>query len=192
MREYFWNASENEDIPILMSGLRGYPELPNKNPKLASLVSLLRAMNEKDIEDYISLKGQILADEILTTLLGPRGGTWMTNFGMEKADEHFDAATLWSICRRFWAYNGLAYQYSPLEMAKTLPEGAKWDEQLAPSKKLMDVDVSDIVMKHLIPYPQLRFEYVGYIGFSVSRNELQGGWLGIPHKINLELFYDTI
>lgn len=85
----------------------------------------------------------------------------MTNFGLEKAEEHNDAATIWALMQQYWQYHDLD-AFAPVEMMDRLGDGLQWDEQLRPSNSLLGVNVDDIVAKHMIPYPAARFDYVGH------------------------------
>ncbi|KAG8170059.1 hypothetical protein KVR01_000804 [Diaporthe batatas] len=115
-------------------------------------------MSETDTDTYIPLSGLPLAEEILGILQGQKGGSWMTNFGLEAAEEHHDSATVWALIQRYWQYHGLE-GFQPIEVMKKLPDNLQWDEQLRPSRNLMNVNVDDLVAKYLIPYPSARFEY---------------------------------
>ncbi|POS71657.1 hypothetical protein DHEL01_v209949 [Diaporthe helianthi] len=122
-----------------------------------TLSNLMRMM-ESGADELISLKGEVLAAEFLDILQGRAGGTWMTNFGLEKAEEHHDAATIWNLLQRYWRYHGLDF-IQPLVMANRLPDHLKWDNCLGATTKLREVNVDDIVAKHMVPYPAAQFEY---------------------------------
>jgi hypothetical protein len=198
VRDYFRNADKVEGgfkLPMLVSapGSRGYPEPPRTKPKLASLISLLRSMNEHGVEEYIPINSYIMADEILNILENAKGGTWMTDLGKEKVDLQFGTATIWAMFTRFWLHHNLNKRHDPQATFEALTEETKdqWNSQLGPSLKLIDVDWTDVVSNHLLPYPQLKFKYVGHKFLSLFQNVLLGcskAWLSI---CNLTLAWMT-
>lgn len=157
LRKYHFNTSRNDAQPEPFG--EWHFALPLSNPKVAQLMSLLRAMGEKGVDEVVSPENETWIDEIMALTRDSPGGQWMTNFGARSIQDTSDAACALSVAKRMWDEYDLAQDYSSV-----IPEGL-WDfrkhsdklQQIRPT----DEALNNIVSKHMVPRPDLKFHYVG-------------------------------
>lgn len=157
LRKYIFNRSHNDAEPEPFA----VPDslLPLSNPKVAKLLSLLSAMGEKGVEEVISPENETWLDEILALTRDSPGGQWMTNLAARSIRDTSEAACVLSVAKRMWDEYNLAQDYSSV-----YPTGVSNFQNH--SKKLQEIKPTDealqnIVSKHMVPRPDLKFEYVG-------------------------------
>lgn len=175
LRRYFRNSSVDENAPVLE--FVGNKRLPKDNKEEASLISLLRALREKDVDSAISLESDTWADEIVTLCRRNETTqqTWVTNFALEKAEESRYAIGAFAAVKRFWDRENLAQLYDP-EKCKA------WQKYSEASDRLRALDPTDtafnsIVKKHMTPDANLKFAYVGSTSSPQPQNSHGCGWL---------------
>ncbi|KAG6361838.1 hypothetical protein INS49_010067 [Diaporthe citri] len=155
LRKYFRNASFDENNPIPETV--GNQRLPKDNEE-SSLISLLKALREKDVYDAISFESDGWADEIVTLCQRKETGErWMTNFATDKAEESRDAMGAFLATKRMWEREYLARIYDPYDEEERKNYSSHSDRLRAINP--MDRAFKAIVSKHMIPNPNLKFDY---------------------------------
>lgn len=179
LRKYFRNASFDDNNPKAETvGNRRLPTKDTENKQVTSLISLLKVLREKDVYDAISLESDGWADEIVTLChkkAKDGGGRWMTNFATDKAEESRDSIGAFLAIKRIWDKEDLARTFKPEDFDL-------WENYRKEPDRLRAIDPEEkafnaIVSKHMIPNPNLKFDYVGSSSSSRPQSSRQCGWV---------------
>lgn len=127
----------------------------HRDPKAAQLLCILQTMLEED-ECQAVCDIPTLMDEIFSLVQSHRGGQWPTKFAGQMTEEVYDASCALEACNK-------------MREAERIPENwsvTNWDSYKKHSNKLLQIDprgdaITSILTRHMVPRPDLKFQYVG-------------------------------